>query len=83
MTAPKLAGICRNDRPVRHPLSAMELNNLNATLYADGVPVTVQTVGTTLVVLWPALALTTEQQVHAVRLVTARTDATVRWAGAL
>jgi hypothetical protein len=87
MTAPTLAGICRADRPVRHPLTARELSDLNADLYADGVPVTVQIVGPQqgprTVVLWPSLKLTTAQQAHTLRLVTARTDATVRWAGAL
>lgn len=85
MTAPTLAGICRADRPVCHPLTAWDLDELNAELYADGI--TVQVVGPEdgprTVVLHMALALTTDRQVHAMRLVMARTDATVRWAGAL
>jgi hypothetical protein len=83
MTAPTLAGICRADRDVQHPLSANDLVELNAELYADGITVKVEGPerGTRIVVLHPALALTTERQVHAARLVVDRTDATVRWAG--
>lgn len=87
MTASTLAGVCRADLPARHPLTPGEAKHLNAELAADGVPVVVQLDGPAGrpvgVVLWTALQLTTWQQVHAVALVQARTDAPVRWAGAL
>lgn len=86
------AGVCRADRPVWHPLTPAEARELTADLAADGVPVTVQLDGDAdpadpagrpvVVVLFTAVALTTWQQVHAVALVQARTDAPVRWAGA-
>jgi hypothetical protein len=85
VTASTLAGICRADRPVRHPLTAWDLTELNAELHDDGV--TVKVVGPEdgpgIVVLHMATPLTTDRQVHAMRLVMDRTDATVRWAGAL
>lgn len=87
MTALTLPGLCRADLPTRHPLTRAEADQLTARLAADGVPVTVQLDrregGPTQVVLWPALALSTPQVAHTLRLVTARTDSTVRWAGAL
>lgn len=85
MTASTLAGICRADRPVQHPLTAWDLTELNAELWADGITVKVEgpEAGPRIVVLHMALKLTTDRQVHAMRLVLSRTDATVRWAGAL
>ena len=85
MTASTLAGICRADRPVRHPLTAWDLDELNAELWADGITVKVEGPedGPRIVVLHMAKALATDRQVHAMRLVMDRTDATVRWAGAL
>jgi hypothetical protein len=87
VTASTLAGVCRADLPVRHPLSRDEAADLSADLAADGVPVVVQLGGPERgpveVVLWTALQLETWQQAHALRLVTARTDSRVHWAGAL
>jgi hypothetical protein len=86
MAAATLPNVCRCDLPVKHPLTAWDLDELNADLQADGVPVTVRIVGPergpSQVVLWPALALTTRQMAHTLLLVCARTDAPVRWAGA-
>jgi len=67
----------------RHPLSAAEVERLNEALAADNVPVTVQVPAPGRVVLWPALALTSRQEAHTLRLVMDETDATVRWAGAV
>jgi hypothetical protein len=81
-----LAGTCRADRPVRHPLTRDEADDLTRDLAADGVPVTVQIDrrehGAAEVVLWPALALTSWQMAHTLLLVIARTDSRVHWAGA-
>lgn len=83
MTAPILAGVCRCDLPVRHPLSASEAEMLTRELSRDDVPVTVRVDGPGgQVLLWPALALTTRQQVHTLNVVRRVTDAPVRWAGA-
>lgn len=86
MTASTLAGVCRADHPVRHPLTGKEAADLSADLAADGVPVTVQLGGPERgpveVVLWTAVALETWQMAHALRLVTRATDSRVRWAGA-
>ena len=86
MTASTLAGVCRADRPVRHPLSATEARNLTIALATDGVPVTVQLGGPERgpveVILWTAVALETWQMAHALRLVTRATDSRVHWAGA-
>lgn len=77
-----ISGDCRCDRPVLHRLTPAEAAALNARLEAERVPVTVRIDNPAAdVVLWPALELTTEQQVHAMRLVCDRTDAPVRWAG--
>lgn len=78
-----LDGVCRCDRPVLHPLDRVEAYKLTRRLQLDEVPVTVQvpTEAEDLVVLFPALALTTRQQVHAMRVVKSTTDAPVRWAG--
>ncbi|GAA2681875.1 hypothetical protein [Actinoplanes palleronii] len=77
-----VAGCCRDDRPVQHPLTAAEANAITRQLDLEGVPVTVRVDGPDRqVVLWPALALTTEQEVRTLRLVCADTDAPVRWAG--
>jgi hypothetical protein len=87
MTASTLAGICRADRPVLHPLTADELAALNAALAADGVPVTAQIDGrpwrAATVTLWPSLAIDSRQMAHTLLLVCGRTDLPVRWAGAL
>jgi hypothetical protein len=83
---PGPVGIHRCDLPVRHLLSQMEAYSLTRRLDRDGVPVTVRVDGPDggpkRVVLWPALRLSTRQQAHTLRLVTAETDAPVRWAGA-
>lgn len=78
----RITGDCRCDRPVLHHISHQEACGLTDRLWQDGVPVTVCVDGPEkTVVLWPALELTTEQQVHALHLVCDTTDATVRWAG--
>lgn len=86
MTASTLAGVCRADRPALHPLTRTEAADLTADLAADGVPVTVQVDrrenGPSEVVLWPSLALTTEQMAHTLVVVTRATDSRVHWAGA-
>ncbi len=84
MTAPTLPNLCRCDLPVRHPLTADDLADLNAELYAAGITVRVEGPDrdSRVVVLHPALSLSTAQQVHAVWLVKQRTDAPVRWVGA-
>ncbi|GIF14828.1 hypothetical protein [Actinoplanes teichomyceticus] len=71
-------------RPL-HPLTVPEAETLTRQLDHDKVPVTVRVEGAYpgTVVLWPALALTTRQQAHTLCLVCRRTDATVRWAGAV
>lgn len=76
-----LPGVCRCDLPVLHPLAPMEAYALTRRFDREGLPVTVKADGPGVVVLWPALALTTRQQVHAMRVVKAETDAPVRWAG--
>jgi hypothetical protein len=85
VTTATFPGLCRADLPTRHPLTPDEAIELTAVLAADRVPVTVQLArrerGPVQVILWPALALTTEQMAHTLRLVTARTDSPVRWAG--
>lgn len=86
MTAATLPGLCRVDRPVRHPLTATEAEWLTRLLAADGVPVTVKVDrrehGPVEVVLWPALALDSRQMAHTLRLVIDCTDSRVHWAGA-
>jgi hypothetical protein len=77
-------GDCRCDRPVLAPLDQMTAYRLSSRLQRDGVPVTVRVdgpKGAGAVVLWPALALSTEQEVRVLRLVTAATDMPMRWAG--
>jgi hypothetical protein len=83
VTATKLTGVCRADRRVRRPLIAFEAEELSEQLQAEGLPVTVQlpVEGDPQIVLWPALALTTREQVHAMHVVKEATDAPVRWAG--
>lgn len=82
MTASTLAGLCRADRPVQHPLTHDDLHALNWALTRDDVPVTVRSDGGR-IILHPALTLTTRQVAHTLLLVCARTDAPVRWVGAL
>lgn len=78
----RITGDCRCDRPVLHHLSTQEACGLTDRLWLDGVPVTVRVDGPQrTVVLHPALALTTAQQVRALHLVCDKTDAPVRWAG--
>lgn len=76
-----VAGTCRCDRPVLRPLPPADARALTETLQADGVPVTVRVDGPEQVVLWPALALTPEQEAHTLHVVCDRTDAQVRWVG--
>jgi hypothetical protein len=77
-----VANIVRYDRPVLHRLAQHEVDRINAQLAADGVPVTVRIDGPAAeVVLWPAVALTTAQEVHAMHVVMVVTDAPVHWAG--
>lgn len=78
-----IAGDVRCDRPVLHPLTAMDAYRLTCRLALDDVPVTVRVDGPGVVVLWPAVALTTVQEVRALRAVLPATDAPVRWAGAV
>lgn len=79
-----IAGVHRCDLPVRHCLTHDEVSALNALLTADDVPVTVRVDGPGgEVVLWPALALDSRQMAHTLVAVRRRTDAQVRWAGAL
>lgn len=81
-----LAGVCRADLPVLHPLTAMEAYELTCRLALDDVPVTVRVDGPDggprEVVLWPALALTARQQAHTLVEVRRVTDAPMHWAGA-
>jgi hypothetical protein len=78
-----IAGVHRCDLPVRHPLTAAEAERLTAQLRYDNVPVTVRLDGPPgLVLLWPALTLTSRQQAHTLVTVRRATDAPVRWAGA-
>jgi hypothetical protein len=76
-----ITGVCRDDRPVLHPLGPVEAYRLTCRLELDDVPVTVKVDGPGTVVLWPAVALTTKQEVHAMHVVLDATDAPVRWAG--
>lgn len=77
-----ISGDFRCDRPVLHYLSHQEVCGLTDELWHDGVPVTVRVDGPArTVVLWPALALTSQQEAHALHVVCDRTDAPVRWAG--
>lgn len=78
-----IAGVHRCDRPVLHPLGAMEAYYLTCQLDLDGVPVTVRVDGPAdgTVILWPALALTPRQEAHTLHVVRRATDAPVRWAG--
>ena len=76
-----VAGDCRADRPVLRPLSAIAAQVLSELLQRDGVPVTVRVDGPDTVVLWPALALTSEQEAQTLHAVLPKTDAPVRWAG--
>lgn len=81
-----IAGDVRCDRPVLHPLSQMDAYRLTCRLALDDVPVTVRVDGPpggSVVVLWPAVALTTVQEVRALRAVLPETDAPVRWAGSV
>lgn len=82
MTAATLPGLCRADLPVQHPLTRDDVHALNWALNRDDVPVTVRSDGGR-IILHPALALTARQMAHTLRLVCARTDAPVRWVGAL
>jgi hypothetical protein len=75
-------GICRCDRPVLAPLTRESLTALNEQLEADRIPVTVQLPAAGVMQLWPLVALTTQQEAHAYRLVTAVTDMPITWAGA-
>jgi hypothetical protein len=74
-------GVCRCDRPVLAPLDPVTAKTLNVRLKAKGIPVTVQLPTEGVAVLWPAVALTTEQEMHTYALVTAETDMPMRWAG--
>jgi hypothetical protein len=79
-----IAGDVRCDRPVLHPLTPMDAYRLTCRLALQDVPVTVRVDGpdgALGVVLWPAVALTTAQEVRALRAVLPVTDAPVRWAG--
>lgn len=77
-----VAGTCRVDRPVLRPLDRMAAHSITDRLQRDEIPVTVRVDGPDgVVVLWPALALSTEQEVRALTAVLDRTDAPVRWAG--
>jgi hypothetical protein len=75
-----VAGTCRNDRPVQHPLTRQEIGWINAVLDLAGIPVEVTLSGTA-VVMTPSRELTTEQEVRTLRTVLPKTDAPVRWAG--
>jgi hypothetical protein len=77
-----VTGTCRADRPVLHPLDRMAAHAITDRLQRDDIPVTVRVDGPDgTVVLWPALALSTEQEVRALHAVLDRTDSPVRWAG--
>lgn len=79
-----VTGDIRCDRPVLRPLDAMAAYRLTQRLQREDVPVTVRVDGpdsARTVVLWPALALTSEQEAHTLHVVLAGTDAPVRWAG--
>lgn len=78
-----VSGVCRCDRPVLHRLTHWEAVNLTEQLRHDDCPVTVRVDNPAgEVVLWPAVALTSRQEAHTLRLVTRVTDAPVHWAGA-
>lgn len=76
-----VAGDVRCDRPVLHPLTSADAKRLTCRLALQDVPVTVRVDGPGVVVLWPAVELTTAQEVRALRAVLPETDAPVRWAG--
>lgn len=78
-----IAGDVRCDRPVLHPLTAQAAARLSLRLAMDDVPVTVRVDGPGVVVLWPAVALTTKQEARVLHAVLPETDAPVRWAGAV
>ncbi len=79
-----IAGDVRCDRPVLHPLTAMDAYRLTCRLALDDVPVTVRVdgpPGSLGVVLWPSVALTSKQEARVLHAVLPETDAPVRWAG--
>lgn len=78
-----VSGVCRDDRPVLHPLDRMAAHRITEEFELADIPVTVKASDgpNSTVVLWPALALTPEQEAHVLHAVLDCTDAPVRWAG--
>ena len=75
-----IAGDCRADRPVLHPLTDEEIVWINVALDLAGLPVSIERCGDAVVVT-SRRELTTDEEVRALGTVLPRTDAPVRWAG--
>jgi hypothetical protein len=77
---PRPHHITRDDRPARHPLSAVEAVAICDDLAAEGIRIVIR-LGDCVDVT-PCGPVDTWQRVHAVRTVVDRTDVRVRWRAA-